>query len=298
MEQVIRYGSIEAGGTKFICAVGDEDFNIIESITFATGTPVQTLDKVRDFFTQNPVSSLGIGSFGPIDINRTSKLYGQVMETSKESWRNANLLKELQSWFGQPIFLTTDVNSSAYGEYSFGKAKQMESCAYVTIGTGIGAGIIQQNQFVGGTTHLEIGHSYVNRHEFDMTFEGVCPYHGANCFEGVAAGPSILQRYGISGEKLPLNHEFWEIEAYYLAQLAYNIRVNFAPEVIIFGGGVVNEMLLDKVRRQFEKINANYIEVSDLENFIVSSYFTNNGSATIGNFALAKRILDEEKREK
>lgn len=286
-----KFGSIEAGGTKFICAVGNSQYEILKTSIFPTKNPKETMNLVKDFFEQNPVDALSIGTFGPVDINQYSPTYGEILASPKKAWCGFNFIKSVEYWFSKPIFFTTDVNSSAYGEYIMGSAKTVESCIYVTVGTGIGAGVIQNDKFTGGTTHLEIGHSFVNQHTDDKAFSGVCPYHGNKCFEGVAAGPSIEMRTGIKGEKLSKSHSVWTIEAYYLAQLAYNLRVNFAPEKIIFGGGVINEKLIEKVRAQFEVINAGYVTVPALDKFITISTFQDNASATIGNFALAQKLL-------
>ncbi|MGL9727115.1 ROK family protein [Enterococcus sp. DIV0756] len=289
-----RFGSIEAGGTKFVCAVGNEKFKILETSIFPTGEPDKTMAHVKAFFEKHPVDALSIGTFGPVDIDQSSSTYGAILASPKKAWQGFNFIQAVKEWFSGSVFLTTDVNSSTYGEYTMGGAKEDASCVYVTVGTGIGAGVIQNNQFVGGTTHLEIGHGFIHRHEADFDFSGVCPYHGGSCFEGVAAGPSIEARTGISGENLPQDHPVWTIEAYYLAQLAYDLRVNFAPAKIIFGGGVINEELIEKVRIQFEEINAGYVVVPSLNEFIVSSTFEDNASATVGNFALAQKVLNED----
>lgn len=287
------FGSIEAGGTKFVCATGNDRFEILETCIFPTEDPENTMLQVKDFFLRHPVDAISIGTFGPVDIDQASLSYGEILASPKKAWRDFNFIESLKKWFFGPLFLTTDVNSSAYGEYVMGEAKDVNSCVYVTVGTGIGAGVIQNDQFIGGTTHLEIGHGYVHLHQSDLDFDGVCPYHGGNCFEGVAAGPSFKKRTGISGENLPKNHAAWTIEAYYLAQLAYNLRINFAPAKVIFGGGVINEELLEMVRDQFEKVNVGYVMVPELTDFIVASKFEDNTSATIGNFALAQKILNE-----
>lgn len=286
-----RFGSIEAGGTKFVCAVGNEQFEILETNTFSTMEPRETMEQVKDFFSYYPVDALGIGTFGPVDIDSTSSTYGKILASPKKAWQGFNFIQAVKEWFSGPVFLTTDVNSSAYGEFTMGDAKNVNSCVYITVGTGIGAGVIQNDQFVGGTTHLEIGHGYVHRHKNDLDFSGVCPYHGGSCFEGVAAGPSIEKRTGVRGEMLPQDHPVWSIEANYLAQLAYNLRVNFAPEKIIFGGGVINEGLMELAREQFIMINAGYVTVPELNDFIVASAFQDNTSATVGNFALAQKVL-------
>ncbi|MCM6935021.1 ROK family protein [Enterococcus faecalis] len=286
-----RFGSIEAGGTKFVCAIGDEDFTIIEKVMFPTESPEKTMKHVKGFFQQYSVDALSIGTFGPVDVDESSSTYGKILASPKKEWRGFNFVEAIKEWFSAPLFLTTDVNASAYGEYCVGGAETVASCVYVTVGTGIGAGVIQNNRFVGGMTHLEIGHGFISIHETDQLFSGVCPYHGNKCFEGVAAGPSIEKRTGISGENLPLDHPVWQVEAYYLAQLAYNLRVNYAPAKIIFGGGVISEELLEQVRVQFETINADYVSVPDLKEFIIISKFEDNASATIGNFALAQEAL-------
>ncbi|MHC5247035.1 ROK family protein [Enterococcus sp. LJL90] len=285
----MRLGSIEAGGTKFVCAIGDENFTILDKKIFETSNPTTTLDKVKSYFEHNQPDALSVGSFGPINLNKNSPDYGKILATPKREWQNVNLVDEIKSWYKQPIFLTTDVNSSAYGEYSSGGAKGCQSCVYVTVGTGIGAGVIQNGFFAGGTGHLEVGHSFAKTHLEDENFEGVCPYHGASCFEGVASGPSIERRTGIRGEELSRANSVWKIEAYYLAQLAYNLSVSFAPEKIIFGGGVIDDELVMSINKEFSEINQGYIEQPS----IVKSKFTENDSATIDNFNLAKMMLDK-----
>lgn len=284
-------GSIEAGGTKFVCAVGNEEHEIIARTSFQTEEPARTLKKAGHFFSQYPIAALGIGCFGPLNVDTASTDFGVIGDTAKAGWKGFNIYQAVKEMIDVPVSLTTDVNSSAYGEYKFGAAKDKNSCVYVTIGTGIGGGAIQNDEFTGSLTHLELGHAYANVHPLDLKFKGVCPYHGARCFEGLASGPSIEARLKIKGERLASNHKIWELEAFYLAQLAYNIRVNYAPEIIIFGGGVIGvEGLIDKVRTSFAEINNGYISVPDLKKYIVSSQIPDNGSATLGNFALAETL--------
>lgn len=295
MDRKCFYGSIEAGGTKFVCAVGNEDNEIVAQTSFPTEDPKTTLQKVSDFFTRNKVSAIGIGCFGPVNIDPLSEEFGEIEDTPKPGWKGFNVYQAMREFTDIPLYLTTDVNSSAYGEYKFGAAQGKPSCVYVTVGTGIGGGVIQNDEFVGSMTHLELGHSYANIHPSDLDFKGVCPYHGANCFEGLAAGPSIEARLKVKGELVKSDHEIWELEAYYLAQLAYNIRVNYSPEVVIFGGGVLAVAgLIDKVREAFKKINNGYVVVPDLENYLLQTKIPNNGSASLGNFALAKKALNKK----
>ncbi|MFK4566936.1 fructokinase ScrK [Enterococcus sp. UD-01] len=290
----VLLGSIEAGGTKFVCAVGDSSFNVQEQVVFPTGEPEETLAQVIEFFSAHPVAAIGIGSFGPVEVDPASADYGKILATPKLAWRGVNILASLKKHLAIPLFLTTDVNSSAYGEYVKGASVNDHSCVYFTVGTGIGGGAIQNGQFIGGYTHAEMGHTFIKRHPLDQDFEGVCPYHGADCLEGVASGPSLLARTGQKGEQLPENHEIWTILAYYIAQMVLNARLNFAPERVILGGGVMQqEHLMEKIRATFEELNNGYVEVPDVREYIVNPAISGNGSATVGNFALALRELEK-----
>lgn len=289
-------GSIEAGGTKFVCAVGDLNFKVQAQTSFPTGNPEETMAKVIDFFSAYDISAIGIGSFGPVDIDPNSENYGKILATPKLEWRGYDILSALKQRFKLPIFLTTDVNASAFGEYAMGAAANVDSCVYFTVGTGIGGGVIQNGEFIGGLTHLEMGHTFVKRHPDDTDFEGVCPYHGADCIEGAASGPSLQARTGLRGESVTEEHDVWAIEAYYIAQLAFNTRLNFAPEKIIFGGGVMQqEHLMNRVRSIVEELNNGYVDMPSLEEYIVNPLIPENGSATVGNFALALKALENNR---
>ncbi|MHC5217786.1 fructokinase ScrK [Enterococcus sp. LJL128] len=285
-------GSIEAGGTKFVCAVGNMNFEVQDTAVFPTGNPEETMAKAIEFFSNYEIAAIGIGSFGPVDVNPNSEKYGEILATPKLEWRGFNILKALKKHLDVPVFLTTDVNSSAFGEYTKGAAQEDNSCVYYTVGTGIGGGAIQNGEFIGGFTHTEMGHAYVKRHPLDADFKGVCPSHGADCLEGLASGPSLQARTGLRGEKVGEEHDVWAIEAYYIAQLAFNTRLNFAPERIIFGGGVMQQdHLMEKVRAIFKELNNGYVDVPNLDTYIINPAIPGNGSATIGNFALALREL-------
>ena len=186
----VYYGSIEAGGTKFVLAIADEHFNIIKKCKFSTTTPQETISKTIKYFKENRVSAIGLGSFGPIDLNLSSKTYGYITSTPKVGWKNINLVGQLKEALDIPIYFTTDVNASAYGEM---KNTGIKNLVYLTIGTGIGGAAIQNGYFIGGIGHSEMGHQRINRHKDDFTFEGICPFHG-DCLEGVASGPSLKAR--------------------------------------------------------------------------------------------------------
>ncbi|WEV39866.1 ROK family protein [Lactobacillus sp. ESL0681] len=285
-------GSIEAGGTKFICALGDENYQIKDKAYFPTTTPEETLGKVADYFSQFAVEAIGIGSFGPLNLDPHSPKYGYITSTTKPYWQNTNFVGYLKQGLHVPIYWTTDVNSSAYGEYVVSKRKQLpvDSLVYYTVGTGVGAGAIINGQFVGTIGNPEMGHTLVKRHPQDRDFTGNCPYH-QDCLEGLIAGPTFLARTGKKGENVPLSDPVWQIIAYYLAQAVMQATLILRPNKIILGGGVISEELLSKVRAEFAPMLADYVEVPDLADYISMPAIEHNGSAIIGGFALAEQAL-------
>lgn len=288
------YGSVEAGGTKFVCAVGDENFEVLEKIQFPTTTPHETIEKTVEFFERfsGDLAGLAIGSFGPIDIDENSKTYGYITSTPKPHWANINLVGKIREKLNVPVYFTTDVNSSAYGEIIARNQSQqnIKNLVYYTIGTGIGAGIMQNGEFIGGAGHTEVGHIYMAKHPADHDFNGICPFHNG-CLEGLAAGPSLEARTGVRGENIELNNPVWDVQAYYIAQAAVAATLNFRPDIIVFGGGVMAQAhMLNRVREKFKILLNDYVPVPDVEDYIVTPAVRENGSATLGNFALAKQI--------
>lgn len=284
------YGSIEAGGTKFVCAIADENLEIIERESYPTTVPEETMALVIDFFNKHTekLKAIGIGSFGPIDINKDSSTYGFITSTPKLAWQNYDLLGEMKKHFTVPMAFTTDVNAAAYGEYKLGQGKAKNSLVYFTIGTGVGGGAIQEGKFVEGFSHPEMGHMLIQPHS-DDEFEGVCPFHG-NCLEGMAAGPSIEKRFGIKGQDIPEDHPFWEIEATYIAQCAYNTTLILSPEVIVFGGGVMHQQhMVDKVHAAFKKLINGYVNYPKIDAYIVTPELGDN-AGTLGCLSLAKDL--------
>lgn len=288
----VYYGSIEAGGTKFVLAIADEHFNIIKKCKFATTTPQETISKTIKYFKENRVSAIGLGSFGPIDLNLSSKTYGYITSTPKVGWKNINLVGQLKEALDIPIYFTTDVNASAYGEM---KNTGIKNLVYLTIGTGIGGGAIQDGYFIGGIGHSEMVHQRINRHRDDLTFEGSCPFHG-DCLEGVAAGPSLEARTGILGEKIPSDDPIWDILSYYIAQAAINATLTLAPECIILGGGVMEKSnMISLIQKHFISMLNNYIDLPcSVEKYIRLPTVKENGSATLGNFYLAYSLFTKE----
>ena len=273
------YGGIEAGGTKFICAVADETGAIIEKVSIPTTVPDETLTHVQAFFDQYDLLAMGIGSFGPIGIDPAQSNYGHILATPKKGWENYPFLPAMQARYNIPFVFTTDVNAAAYGELKNGAAQGKESCVYLTIGTGIGAGVVLNGQILQGIGHPEMGHIHVKRHPED-TYEGTCPYH-KDCLEGLAAGPSLEARTGIRGENLPEDHPIWDLQAYYIGQALMTYSLTLAPEKIVLGGGVMNQdHLLKKIREQFAEQMAGYMVTPALDEYIVRWGLPNESGIT------------------
>ncbi|MGQ4037906.1 fructokinase ScrK [Streptococcus dysgalactiae] len=284
------YGSIEAGGTKFVCAVGDEEYTVVDKTQFPTTTPEETIAQTIAYFKafEADLAGIAIGSFGPIDIDPSSETYGYITTTPKPGWANVDLLGRLSTAFEIPFDVTTDVNSSAYGEAL--ARPGVESLVYYTIGTGIGAGAIQKGEFVGGLGHAEAGHTYVMAHPEDVEhgFLGVCPFH-KGCLEGMASGPSLEARTGTRGELIEQDASVWDVQAFYIAQAALQATMLYRPQVIVFGGGVMaQDHMVMRVHEKFKTLLNDYLPVPDLPDYIVTPAVADNGSATLGNFALAK----------
>lgn len=268
----MRIGAIEAGGTKFVCGIGNEEGKIEERISFPTEEPERTLDHVVSYFKNRRVNAIGIGSFGPINIDKKSPLYGYVTTTPKSGWSNYNFIGKLKQIFDVPFGWDTDVNAAALGEVSWGVAKGLDSCVYYTIGTGIGLGVFAEGKLVHGLMHPEGGHVLIKRHPKD-TYTGNCPYHG-DCLEGMAAGPSLKKRWGKSGNELPADHPVWEMEAFYIAQAITGTILTLSPKKIIMGGGVMHQKhILPMIRAEVQRNLNSYINATEInetiQNYIV-----------------------------
>lgn len=285
-------GSIEAGGTKFICAVGNEDYRVLDKVSIPTTNSEETLEKVIDYFKQFDLDAIGIASFGPIEIRKNSKKYGFITNTPKPGWKDVDFVGTLKKHFDVPITWTTDVNGSAYGEYVMSTLanEKTNSLVYYTIGTGVGAGAVVDGEFVGSLGHPEMGHVFVKRHPDDLNFKGICPFHD-DCLEGLVAGPTFEARLGKKGADVALDDHVWDIMAWYIAQAAMQTTLIIRPDKIVFGGGVINDKLMSKVRNQFKEMMNGYIDIPNLDQYLTRPLIKDNGSANLGNFALAYQEL-------
>jgi fructokinase len=237
------YGGIEAGGTKFICAVAEHPTAApIETVTLPTTTPESTIAETIAFFKRHPVKSLGIGSFGPVDLNPRSSTFGYITTTPKPGWQYTDLVSPLKQALNVPIGFEHDVSVAALGEWRYGAAQGADSMVYVTVGTGIGGCALIDSKLLHGLMHSEMGHILLKRHA-DDTYAGHCPFH-QDCLEGMACGPAIAARWGSDGAELPPDHKAWEVEAYYLAQLVCTILYTISPQRIVLGGGVMHQRQL------------------------------------------------------
>ncbi|WP_100489312.1 ROK family protein [Sporolactobacillus pectinivorans] len=283
-------GSIEAGGTKFIAAVGDEQMDIIDTVTVPTTKPDETMEQIFNFFSRYQIDAIGVGSFGPIDVDEKSETFGSITSTPKSFWRDYNFVGSLKQKFNVPIAWTTDVNAAGYGEYLLGNARGITSCLYLTIGTGIGGGFINNGQILSAFSHPEMGHVFIKRHPEDR-FEGICPFH-KNCLEGMASGPAVEKRWGKKGVELADQSFVWELEAYYLAQALISYTLILRPERIILGGGLMKQKQIFKlIRNEFHAMLNDYVEVPDLEMYI-QPVGLNNQAGIIGGLLLAKKKLE------
>lgn len=263
----MRLGAIEMGGTKMVCAIGNELGEVIERKTIKTTDPDETLGKLLDYFKDKNIDSLGIGCFGPIDLDKSSKTYGYITTTPKDGWANTDVVGYFKS-LNVPIGFDTDVNAACLGEVTYGAGKGLDSVIYGTIGTGIGFGVYLDGRLIHGLMHTETGHMLLQKHELDKDYIGPCPYHN-NCFETLASGSSIEKRWGKKAEELYDNDEVWNLEAYYISQALTNTIMCYSPKRIILGGGVMhNEKLIELVRKQTLECLNGYIKKEEIINHI------------------------------
>jgi len=293
MEEPI-YGGIEAGGTKFICAVGNADGRLIEKLRFPTEDPEKTIEKAvnffRPFYLNNGLERIGVGSFGPIDSDINSGTYGNITSTPKPGWQNVDLVGLLRSRLEVDIVFDTDVNAAALSESLWGASRSLDPSLYITVGTGIGGGYIRDGRILKGMTNPEMGHISIPHDRSKDPFIGACSYHG-DCFEGLASGRSIQERLGVPAERVEQDHPFWELEIDYIGHAIANFVLTLSPKIIILGGGVMKKgSLFVGIRIKVKKILNQYVQtneiIDNIDTYIVPPFLGDN-SGVLGSIALA-----------
>lgn len=285
---------IEAGGTKMVCAVSDAELNLKGSAVFPTTTPQETIAEIINYFRKFDIDAVGIGSFGPIDLNPKSSTYGYITKTPKTGWSDFDFVGVFKKAFGVPVGFDTDVNAAILGEVYKGAAYGCNNAIYITIGTGVGVGVYCNGGLVHGLVHPEAGHILLNRHPED-SFEGSCPFH-KNCVEGMASGPAIEKRWGKSPKLLIENDKVWELEAYYIAQAVASYILTYSPEKVILWGGVMHQdKLFDMVRSNVKEILNGYVHSemidSKIDQYIVKPALGEKPGIT-GALCLARIALN------
>lgn len=255
----MRIGGIEAGGTKMVCAIGDEKGELFERVTIPTRQPEETFEEMIRYFSDKQIEALGIGCFGPVDLNCSSATYGFITSTPKPGWKNTDVVGRFQKALSVPVGFDTDVNGAILGEVMLGAAKGCENAIYITVGTGIGVGVYVNGGLLHGLVHPEGGHILLAKHPKD-TYSGKCPYHGC-CFEGLASGPAIEERWGKKAELLADEMNVWELESYYIAQAITNYILTYSPQKIILWGGVMHQnQLFEQIRAKVPELLSGYIQ--------------------------------------
>jgi len=297
MEKEKLYGGVEAGGTKFVCCVASGPEHILEEIRFPTTTPEETLRRTVQFFepyvTAGKIKTVGVGCFGPLDLDPRSPTYGFITATPKPHWSNADVRGTLQRSLNVNVAFDMDVNAAAVGESIWGASRGCDRSLYITIGTGVGGGYLIDGRPLVGLLNLEMGHLRLPHNRELDPFEGNCPFHG-DCFEGLASGPAIEKRLRATGATVPESHPFWDIEADYVASALMNYILTLSPKKIILGGGVMQrDFLFRKVRNRVLQLLNGYVSSKSLlehiDEYIVPPGLGNQ-SGSMGSIALAMQL--------
>lgn len=292
------YGGIEAGGTKFVCMVASDPENIVAETKFPTTTPEETIQRTNDFFRpfiqRGELAAIGLGSFGPVDLDPKSSTYGFITGTPKPNWSFTDLLGGVKRGLKLPIAYDTDVNAAALGELCWvPENKDIDPFIYITVGTGIGTGVIANGKPVRGLVHPEAGHMAIPHDWQEDPFAGGCPFHG-DCWEGLANGPAMAQRWGRPADTLPDDHPGWDLEAKYIALAIVNQIYAYSPQRVVLGGGVAQHAgLLQKVQLKTQQILNNYVQsdmiLNHIDRYIVSPGLGNR-SGVLGAIAMAREF--------
>jgi fructokinase len=258
------FGGIEAGGTKWVCALGDSEGKLVETARFATGSPEATLSQAISFFEERvPVDAVGVVAFGPLDLRSGSPTYGHLISTPKPGWSGTDVVSPFARALRVPIAVDTDVNGAALGEWSAIKRDRPRTLAYVTVGTGVGGGVVIDGTPLHGLLHPEFGHMRIPHDRDRDPFEGSCPFHG-DCLEGLASGVALEARWGQRPDQLgdPLA---WDLEAEYLGLGLMNLICALSPQQIVLGGGVSKHPgLLTATQERLHRLAAGYFQAAEL----------------------------------
>lgn len=296
------FGGIEAGGTKFVCAIGSDPGDLREEERFPTTTPEETIGRCINYFKehskQEPITAIGISSFGPVDPNPDSPTWGYITSTPKPGWGQTPFAGRIGEELGIPVGFDTDVNGAALGENRWGAARELDTFIYLTVGTGIGGGGLIRGKLMHGLIHPEMGHVRIPHDRLEDSFEGACPFHG-DCLEGLAAGPAIEERWGTPGGDLPDGHPAWNLEAEYLALALTGFICTLSPQRIVLGGGVMRRRLLfPRIRARVLKLLNGYVQspaiLERIDRYIVPPALGDK-SGVLGAIALARDAAEKGK---
>lgn len=296
----VLYGGIEAGGTKFVCAVGTGPDDLRAEVRFPTTTPAATIGRAIAFFREQQrsarLAAVGVGSFGPLDPDPDSPTFGRIASTPKPGWDQTDVAGMVRRALDVPVGFDTDVNAAALGEYRWGAAQGLDTFIYLTIGTGIGGGGMVNGRLMHGLVHPEMGHIRIPHDREVDPFDGACPYHG-DCLEGLAAGPALEQRWGQPPQALPEDHPAWTLEAHYLALALTNYICVLSPQRIVMGGGVMEQrQLFPLVRREVQDLLNGYVQAPEvldrIDEYVVPPALGER-AGVLGAIALAQQVADE-----
>jgi fructokinase len=293
----LLFGGIESGGTKFVCAVGNEAGEILVETRFPTTTPEETLARTASYFreqiqTLGSLAAIGMASFGPLDPRPASVTFGHIMLTPKPGWSNADIVGPLRAAFDLPVAFDTDVNGAALGEWRWGAAKGLDTFIYLTVGTGIGGGVLVNGQLAHGLLHPEMGHIPLPRDKALDPFEGNCPFHG-DCFEGLASGPAMEKRWGRKAETIAPDHPAWDLEAHYIALALQSFVCALSPQRVVIGGGVAQGPgLMPLIRKKTLALLNGYVQspaiLDGIDSYIVPPALGGR-AGVLGAIALAQQ---------
>ncbi len=263
------WAGVELGGTRCNCILGTGPGDIRAQETVPTRDPATTLSAIAEVLErwQEPFgapSAIGLASFGPLELNQGAPGYGRIGATPKPGWQDVALHDFFAKRFDAPVRVTTDVIGAALAEGRWGGARELADFAYVTVGTGVGVGLIVGGRPVLGCHHPELGHARIARLTGDG-WPGSCPFHG-DCIEGLASGPAIEARSGRAAASLPADSPVWDTVTHALAQLAHTLVLSVAPRRILMGGGVLSARphLFPRIRRSLELSLNGYLRIEEL----------------------------------